>query len=356
MITVGRRAPAGRPWLLALRALGLGDLLTAVPALRALHRHFPEHERVLVAPAFLAPLVALLDGAVDRMVDVDFRTQVAALPATLPAVDVAVNLHGRGPQSHRALRALRPHRLLAFADEAGDGAPAARGEGGGAALGATAAGVAAHPPAGAAPRWDDDEHERMRWCRMLGAFGVRADPDDLRLRAPDAPPDGGFAGATIVHPGAAAAARRWPPQRWAAVARHELGQGRRVVVTGSGAEAELAATVAAAAGVDPRWVVAGRTDLVELAALVAAAGRVVCGDTGVAHLASALGTPSVVLFGPTSPARWGPPAAPWHVALWAGRGGDPHGATPDPGLLAIGVADVVTALDGLPVRAEHAVR
>ncbi len=65
---------------------------------------------------------------------------------------------------------------------------------------------------------------------------------------------------------------------------------------------------------------AGRTDLVELAAAVAAAGRVVCGDTGVAHLATALGTPSVVLFGPTSPARWGPPAdRPQHRVLWAGR-------------------------------------
>ena len=47
-----------------------------------------------------------------------------------------------------------------------------------------------------------------------------------------------------------------------------------------------------------------RFDLLELTAVVAAAARVVCGDTGVAHLATALGTPSVVLFGPTSPARW----------------------------------------------------
>jgi ADP-heptose:LPS heptosyltransferase len=83
--------------------------------------------------------------------------------------------------------------------------------------------------------------------------------------------------------------------------------------------------------------------------MVAAAGRVVCGDTGVAHLATAVGTPSVVLFGPSSPALWGPPAERhWHRALWAGTSGDPHGRLPDPGLLAITVDQVLEALGDLP--------
>ena len=83
----------------------------------------------------------------------------------------------------------------------------------------------------------------------------------------------------------------------------------------------------------------------ELAATIAVAGRVVCGDTGVAHLATALGTPSVVLFGPTSPARWGPPAErAIHQVLWAGRTGDPHASRPDPGLLEIGEGEVLQAL------------
>jgi ADP-heptose:LPS heptosyltransferase len=60
-------------------------------------------------------------------------------------------------------------------------------------------------------------------------------------------------------------------------------------------------------------------------------------------------TPSVVLFGPTPPAEWGPPASrPWHRALWAGRRGDPHAAEPDPGLLELGPDAVQAALDGLP--------
>jgi ADP-heptose:LPS heptosyltransferase len=72
---------------------------------------------------------------------------------------------------------------------------------------------------------------------------------------------------------------------------------------------------------------------------------VACGDTGVAHLATALGTASVVLFGPTAPAAWGPPRdRPRHTVLWAGRTGDPHGSQPDPGLLEIETDDVVAAL------------
>jgi ADP-heptose:LPS heptosyltransferase len=306
-----------------LRALGLGDLLTGVPALRGLRTAFPHHERVLAAPAFLAPLVRLLDGAVDMMVDVDFRTVVGALPPVLRAPDVAVNLHGRGPQSHTALLALGPGELIAWRD------PDGRQKG---------------------PLSRDHEHERTRWCRLLAAWGIPSDPNDYLLGPhPDGVP-AEMAGVTIVHPGASAPARRWPVERWAAVARHELARGNDVLITGTHDEVDLARAVAAGAGVGDQRVVAGRTDVDELAALVAAAGRVVCGDTGIAHLATAFATPSVVVFGPTSPERWGPPASARHVALWAGLTGDSHASRPDPGLLAITVDDVTNALDTLPER------
>jgi ADP-heptose:LPS heptosyltransferase len=132
--------------------------------------------------------------------------------------------------------------------------------------------------------------------------------------------------------------------------RAEVAGGRRVVVTGRPDEVALANAVAGEV-LAPEAVLAGRTDVLDLAALVAAAGRVVCGDTGVAHLATALGRPSVVLFGPVPPGEWGPPPRPRHVALWAGRRGDPHAAAPDPGLLALGVDDVLAALEQLPPEA-----
>jgi ADP-heptose:LPS heptosyltransferase/uncharacterized protein YjbJ (UPF0337 family) len=301
-----------RPRLVAYRALGLGDLLTGVPALRALRDAFPQHELLLAAPAALAPLAALT-GAVDGVLD----TAPFAPPA-IDEPDVAVNLHGRGPESHRALLAVRPRRLIAFA------APAVPWDG---------------------PAWRADEHEVERWCRLLEESGIPADPSRLDLPPPPAPAIA--PGATVIHPGAASGARRWPADRWGAVARAERAAGRRVVVTGSAAERDLAASVAAAGGIGEGDVLAGRTGLLELAAVVARAGRVLCGDTGVAHLATAFGVPSVLLFGPTPPAQWGPPPErARHVVLYRGGHGDPHAEAPDPGLLAITVEDVLEVTSG----------
>jgi ADP-heptose:LPS heptosyltransferase len=289
--------------LVVLRALGLGDLLTGVPALRGLARAFGTHERVLLAPASLAPIVELLGDAAYALQHVD---GVRALPAALPRVaqcaDVAVNLHGRGPQSTALLRTSRPRALVAFGKQAA---------------------------------WREGEHEAARWCRLLDAAGIAADPGDLDLEPPSERTP--HAGATVIHPGAAAPARRWPAERWAAVGRELPGP---VVVTAGPGEHALARAVARDAGAT---VFAG--DLRALAALVAGAARVLCADTGVAHLATALGTPSVVLFGPTPPAHWGPPPERTrHRVLWAGGRGDPNGARPDPGLLTLQPHDVLEAI------------
>ena len=319
----GSARNGGRPTLLILRALGLGDLLTAVPALRAIADAFPVHRRVLAAPRSLAPLVALT-GAVDKVVD---TKPLAPLAASLCGADVALNLHGQGPQSHRVLLDARTQRLISFANP---GVPESAGS----------------------PPWRAGEHEVGRWCRLLEGCGIPADPSRLDLSPPSRPVPESARGATLIHPGAASASRRWPADRWAAVARSEAARGRAVVVTGGPGEVGLARSVAEGAGLEEAAVYAGRTDLLELASVVAAAGRVVCGDTGVAHLATALRTPSVVIFGPVSPAEWGPPPdRPWHRTIWAGSSGDPHAESPDPGLLEIRVSAVLEALVELPETA-----
>jgi ADP-heptose:LPS heptosyltransferase len=198
------------------------------------------------------------------------------------------------------------------------------------------------------PSWFAEEHEVDRWCRLLGDFGIPAVRTELRLAVPSRPPPPAAVGATLIHPGAAAASRRWPPERWAEVARSEIAAGHQVAITAGPDERELAESVASMAGLGSDVIVAG--DLLTVAAAVAAARVVVCGDTGVAHLASAFATRSCVLFGPTPPKLWGPISKQRHVSLWAGRRGDPHATSTDSGLLAITPEQVRTALASLGER------
>lgn len=280
----GTGGPAfARPMLLVYRALGLGDLLTVVPTLRGLRRAFPGHRIVVATPGWLHPVLRLAgcaDGA------------VAALPLEpfawrRPAPDLVVNLHGCGPQSHTLLKSLGPRRLVAYA--------------------CPEAGV----PDG--PVVDDDHHEVDRWARLVErCLGVAVDRADLALFAAPSPR---WCGAFVVHPGASDPARRWPPERFAEVAR-ELAARGEVVVTGSSCEAGLVDEVRRAAKLPETAGLAGRLSMVELARLLAGASAIVSGDTGVAHLATAVRAPSVLIFGPTPPARWGPPPDRRHRVLF----------------------------------------
>ncbi|GAA2247823.1 hypothetical protein GCM10010145_13730 [Streptomyces ruber] len=321
-------APApDRPSILVLRALGLGDLLAAVPALRALRRAFFPYEMVLAAPEELAP-VAEATGAVDRLLPA--AAPGRAVPRTLdwpgPPPEIGVDLHGNGQASHRLLRTARPRKVLAFAAQDG-------------------------------PFWRDGEHERDRWCRFLRWYGIPADPTDLRLPRPAVPSPA--PGAVLVHPGAGAPARCWPAERYAAVAAELRARGHRVVVTGGPEEGDLVTEVAKRADLPETDTFAGPPAAVglsgtlpfpALSALVAGARAVISGDTGIAHLAAAHATPSVTLFGPVPPAAWGPPDDPRHRVLWhphEGPGGNPHGQVPDPVLLRIRPDDVLRAMDEL---------
>jgi ADP-heptose:LPS heptosyltransferase len=300
------------PGILLLRALGLGDFLTGVPAYRAVRRAFPGHRLVLAAPAALAPLVPLA-GAIDELLPTGELEPVAWQG---PPPDVAIDLHGRGPASHQLVAALHPRRLIVFGGE--------------------------HAGGFAGPVWRPGEHEVSRWCRLCRESGIPADPADLLLT----PPRAEAPAFTLLHPGAAAAGRRWPADRFAAVARRLAAGGHVVRVTGSAAERDLASRVAQRAGLPRESVLAGQTALDALAAITASARLVISGDTGMSHLASAFRRPSVTLFGPVPPSEWGPPRHPRHQVLWAGAPGyrgDPHAARLDPALAGITVDAVCRA-------------
>jgi ADP-heptose:LPS heptosyltransferase len=323
----GSSAGPQRPPVFVLRALGLGDALTAVPALRGLRRAFPGRRLLLAAAGEPADLLRAC-GVVDAVVPT--RGLDGYPPGAGLGPHIAVNLHGRGPQSHRLLAAAGPRRIVAYAcPEAGvDG-----------------------------PRWNEAEHEVLRWTRLVDVAAARRGvaaacrPDDLRLDVPGVSPgtprSPGRQCYAVLHPGASSGARRWPARRWVRLAAGLERRGVPVVLTGGPDERPLVAGVAATAGLPRSRCTAGELTLHGLAQLLAGASLLVCGDTGVAHLGTALGTPSVLLFGPVPPSRWGPLVDPeLHTVLWHGDTlgeGNPHADRCDPALLRITVDEALTA-------------
>ncbi|MDQ0076456.1 glycosyltransferase family 9 protein [Arthrobacter oryzae] len=303
-----------QPTLLVLRALKLGDLLVAVPALHALRRAFPGHRLVYAGPAWLEDVLSLV-GGFELLPANGLDAPLAIAPG---AVDIAVNFHGRGPESTSLLQAVGARRMIA------------------------------HGGAGGGPPWVEQMHERERWTSLLRWYGLAADPLDVQLDRPKVSIP--LAAAAVVHVGAAYGSRLWPETRFAAIASALNEAGHEVVFTGSADERERALRVARRAGLPDTAVLAGSQPLSEFAALVAEAGVVVSADTGAAHLAAAYARPSVVLFGPAPPEQWGPPPGP-HIVLTRPelRRGDVFAAEPDPALLGVGVQDVLTALRELGV-------
>ncbi|MBO0864266.1 MAG: glycosyltransferase family 9 protein [Mycobacterium sp.] len=279
--------------------------------MRGLRRAYPSARIVLATPKPLDPL-ARFCGAVDKVLP---TAGLGDLRWPGPPPDVAVNLHGRGPESIADLLATKPKTLISHRNP--------------------------KYPAVSGPPWRDELHEVDRWCALLGAAGIVCNPGDLALDRPPGYPRRDDV--VVIHPGAAAPSRRWPADRFAVVAAALADAGHRVVVTGSVAEKSLAETVAAQAGLDQSAVLAGELDVLGMVALISDSRLLVCGDTGVGHIATATGTPSVLLFGPVPPSRWGPRGAGRHIAVWAGDCGDPHGDRPHRGLLLITVSRVLEA-------------
>lgn len=159
----------------------------------------------------------------------------------------------------------------------------------------------------------DALHEVEQNLLVVAALGHEPPPGDhgrLHVRLPDDSSTSDLpARYVVIHPGASVPARAIGPALAGEVAGSLLAAGHAVVLTGSVDDRETTATIAAGR---PEVVdLAGHTDLPGLAAVVRAADAVVCGNTGPAHLAAAVGTPVVSVFAPVVAAhRWRPWAVP----------------------------------------------
>lgn len=155
---------------------------------------------------------------------------------------------------------------------------------------------------------DPELHEVERALAVVRALGHEPDPDDdlrLAVEPMTSAPLHDDEPYLVVHPGCSVPARTLDPDRWRDVADTLSTAGHRVVVTGTPHERDLTRHVAAAGAQ-----VCTPLSFQQLGQVVARAQAIVCGNTGPAHLAAAVGTPVVVVFAPTVPAsRW----RPWGV-------------------------------------------
>jgi len=111
----------------------------------------------------------------------------------------------------------------------------------------------------------------------------------------------------VIHPGAAWRPRAWRPERFGAVADWILGHyDARVLLVGSEDERDVEDAVRRSMRGDRVHALVGALTLEELTALLASAALFIGNDSGPAHLAAACGVPSIVLFGPQDPRRFGP--------------------------------------------------
>ena len=117
-----------------------------------------------------------------------------------------------------------------------------------------------------------------------------------------------------IAPGAAfGPAKQWLPEYFLEVARWHGGLGGRVVLVGTEKEKDVTSWLAER--MPGALDLAGRTSMDELMAVLAASNAVVANDSGAMHLAAAVGTPGVAIFGSTDPVATGPIGAPWRLVV-----------------------------------------
>lgn len=295
------------------RALQLGDMLCAVPALRALRAAWPRAAITLVGLPWARDFAERI-AYVDDFLEFPGFPGLPEIQPDLPALKaffdeararkfhLAIQMHGDGTLTNPLVALLGAAHAAGFAGEQAWCPEPRRFMGWPADLPEVRRLLALAQFLGAPPKGEhlelpvfDDERNAFEALRRT-------------LQLDSAP-------VVCVHPGARLASRRWPAQRFARIADTLSGLGCRIVLTGSAGEAELVEAVQrdmSAAAVN----LAGKTSLGALATLVAHARLVICNDTGMSHVAAVTGTPSVVVCNGADPRRWQPLDASRHRMVW----------------------------------------
>ncbi len=284
------------------RALQLGDMLCALPALRSLRAAWPRAHITLIGLPWAASFVERFASLIDELVVFPGAQGFPEQPETndgLPGFfaamrerrfDLAIQMHGSGGPANAIVKA----------------------------LGATACAGFLQPHEATEPNfipWPDALPEPRRYLALVRALGLPASSDTLwfPLTRRDHEERAALEARhgieperlVLLHPGAQLPSRRWPPARFAEVADVLSAHGWQIAITGTQGEISITGAVLGAMTA-PALHLAGATSLGGLAALVAHAQLVVCNDTGISHVAAAMRTPSAVVASGSDTRRWSP--------------------------------------------------
>lgn len=280
--------------VLLVRLSAMGDIVHTVPMATALRRARPE---------------ARIDWLVDR--------RHAEVLEVIPAADrvIAIDPTGAWRAVVRTIRAARRTRYDAVIDAQGliKSAVLARFAGGARTIGFARSALRETVAASFYTETVDPGeygHVVGKNLRLLRALGVDDDRVEIPVPRVSSPIVADVEAAIgtrygIVNPGAGWPNKQWSPERWGAVAAMtQRRQGLPWVVVWGPSEEALARRVEETS--EGAAMLAPPTTLTDLMALVQRAAIVVSGDTGPVHLAAAVGTPVVGVYGPTDPLRNGP--------------------------------------------------
>jgi ADP-heptose:LPS heptosyltransferase len=291
--------------VLLLNATGLGDLMFATPAIRALKSAYPEWQLELLVHARFASLVEY-NPHLTQLWQYRGRTGLFKLMSRLQArnFDLAVILHGNDPEA----------TLLAQAS----GSPFIIGSSRSPLALAYAARVPPSSP------WQHAIERRLDFVRLLGAEA--ADPSMELFLPPAAEAEaeavlqrqfGSQASRLMaLHPTGSGAYKWWPGENFAALGTYLYERHRAPLLIISGGQDRPAAEALAGQLPGPTLVTGGRYPLPTVAGLLKRARLLVANDSGPLHLALALGVPAVALIGADHPARIGPYRVDWGTYLY----------------------------------------
>lgn len=310
-----RCVSAGRGGRIAVfRALNLGDMLCAMPALRALRARLPDAHITLIGLESARPVTERFPQYIDELLvfpgDPAFPEQPVdhdALPGfyremRAQAFDLILQMHGSGQQSNRIVQDMAPAQWAGFVVD-----PDAAEE-------------------GRLLPWPDHLHEVHRYLALLHHLGVEAANDalDFPIRPHDQRQAGRLAQkcglqlnrTVFIHAGARLASRRWPLMRYAEVANGLAADGWQIALTGSQSESAMARQIQGLVQGGACFVnLCGATDLGVLAALLQEGRLLICNDTGISHVAAGVRARSVVIASGSDVARWAPLDGRLHTVL-----------------------------------------